>query len=248
MTLVHPQVSLLSSRMCELTKNSSLEPERKSPPNRGIFVSFEGSEGCGKSTQVRLFDQWVRSQGLSTTLTREPGGTLAGDCIRHLLQHATEGQELYPTSELFLFAASRAQLVHEVIQPSLDRGEMVICDRFHDSTTVYQGVARKLNPAMVRAINDYAIGNILPSITFLLDMKATEAFRRLAARPLDRMESEPVAFYEEVRNGYLRQAEMSEGRIVVIDASLNESEVASEVQKVFLRRFPTAFPSRDSCV
>lgn len=210
--------------------------------NRGIFVTFEGSEGCGKSTQVRLFNQWLCARGLATILTREPGGTLAGDEIRHLLQHAPEGHGLCASAELFLFAASRAQLVHEVIQPNLANGKVVICDRFHDSTAVYQGVARQLDPATVKAVNSYAINSILPDITFLLDMEVGQAFRRMGGRPLDRMESEPIAFYEAVRAGYLHQSREEGARIVVIDAAPSEEEVSAKIQEVFNLRFPKAFP------
>lgn len=227
----------LPSTMDELDERHTAPP----PPARGIFVSFEGSEGCGKSTQARLFSQWVRTQGFETILTREPGGTMAGDCIRHLLQHAPEGRGLCPASELFLFAASRAQLVHEVIRPSLDMGKVVICDRFHDSTAVYQGVARRLDPSMVQSVNEYAIGTVLPDITFVLDMEAGKAFRRLAGRSLDRMESEPIAFYEAVREGYLRESAASGGRMVVVDASLDENKVAGKIREIFFRRFPVAF-------
>lgn len=227
--------------MHELTPSSTESAEPNASPRRGIFVSFEGSEGCGKSTQVSLFNQWVCDQGLVTTLTREPGGTRAGDSIRHLLQHAPEGHGLCAASELFLFAASRAQLVHEVIQPSLSQGKVVICDRFHDSTAVYQGVARQLDPVMVKAINSYAIGTVIPDITFLLDMEARAAFHRLEGRSLDRMESEPIAFYESVRKGYLQQAAESDGRIVVVDASQDESDVAGAIRKIFQRRFRQVF-------
>jgi dTMP kinase len=120
----------------------------------------------------------------------------------------------------------------------LDKGKVVICDRFHDSTAVYQGVARKLEPAMVNAVNSYAIGAVLPDVTFLLDMEAEQAFRRLEGRSLDRMESEPISFYEAVRDGYLKQASRSDGRIVVIDASKSEDEIASKIREIFILRFP----------
>jgi dTMP kinase len=133
---------------------------------RGLFVTFEGSEGCGKSTQIRRLAAWLRETGHPCLTTREPGGTAAGDRMRDLLQHAPEGHGLVPEAELFLFAASRAQHVREVIRPALARGEVVISDRFHDSTEVYQGVARQLDPAMTRTVNGYAIGETLPDITW----------------------------------------------------------------------------------
>jgi len=206
---------------------------------RGLFVTFEGSEGCGKSTQIKLLAAWLRERGHDPLLTREPGGTPAGDAIRHLLQHAPEGHGLVPEAELFLFAASRAQLVREVVRPALEAARVVISDRFHDSTVVYQGVARRLDPAMTRTVNGFAIGDTLPDVTFLLDMDAREAFRRLhkRERERDRMESEPLEFYEAVREGYLRAAQAEPERFAVLDANRTEDELAGEIQRVLLERF-----------
>lgn len=206
---------------------------------RGLFVTFEGSEGCGKSTQIRLLAAWLREAGHACLTTREPGGTVAGDQIRHLLQHAPEGHGLVPEAELFLFAASRAQLVREVIRPALERGEAVISDRFHDSTAVYQGVARRLDPAMTRTVNGFAIGETLPDITFLLDMDAQEAFQRIHKRdrPADRMESEPLAFYEAVRQGYLRAAAAEPSRFAILDATQPEEQLAAAVRQTLLEKF-----------
>jgi dTMP kinase len=206
---------------------------------RGLFVTFEGSEGCGKSTQIKLLAAWLHERGHSPTLTREPGGTVAGDEIRHLLQHAPQGHGLVPEAELFLFAASRAQLVREVIRPALAAGQVVISDRFHDSTVVYQGIARRLDPAMTRTVNSYAIGDTLPDITFLLDMDAREAFERLhrRERARDRMESEPLAFYEAVREGYRRAAEADPARFAVLDATRSEKELSTDIENILLDRF-----------
>ncbi len=206
---------------------------------RGLFVTFEGSEGCGKSTQIRSLVAWLESRGLPPVTTREPGGTPAGDQIRHLLQHAPQGHGLYPEAELLLFAASRAQLVREIIRPALDDGRVVISDRFLDSTAVYQGVARRLEPDRVEMINGFAVGGTLPDITFLLDMDAREAFDRLQKRdrPADRMESEPLAFYEAVRQGYLQAAAGAPERFVVLDATLSEQELTGSICKILLERF-----------
>ena len=206
---------------------------------RGLFVTFEGSEGCGKSTQIRRLAAWIESQGMHCLTTREPGGTPAGDEIRHLLQHAPQGHGLVPEAELFLFAASRAQHVREVIEPALAAGHVVISDRFHDSTEVYQGVARKLDPAMTRTVNGFAIGATRPDVTFLLDMDASEGLARLASRgrPADRMESEPLAFYQAVREGYLRAAREEPARFAVLDATRSEKELAGEIRSILLERF-----------
>ena len=206
---------------------------------RGLFVTFEGSEGCGKSTQIRHLSAWLRETARPCLTTREPGGTAAGDRIRDLLQHAPEGHALVPEAELFLFAASRAQHVREVIRPALTRGEVVISDRFHDSTTVYQGVARQLEPEMARTVNGFAIGDTLPDVTFLLDMDAAEAHRRIAQRnqPADRMESEPLAFYQAVRQGYLRAAADEPARFVVLDAARPEEQLAAQIRDILNEKF-----------
>lgn len=206
---------------------------------RGLFVTFEGSEGCGKSTQIRRLAAWLRESGHTCLTTREPGGTPAGDRIRELLQHAPEGHGLVPEAELLLFAASRAQLVREVIRPALERGEVVVSDRFHDSTEVYQGAARQLPRDMTRTVNGFAVGDTLPDITFLLDMDAAEAHRRLAARnrPADRMESEPLSFYRSVREGYLRAAGAEPARFAVIDAAQSEDTIAGTIRATLEEKF-----------
>lgn len=206
---------------------------------RGLFVTFEGSEGCGKSTQIRRLAAWLKESGHPCLTTREPGGTPAGDRIRDLLQHAPEGHGLVSEAELFLFAASRAQLVREVIRPALERGDVVISDRFHDSTEVYQGVARRLPADMTRTVNGFAVGETVPDITFLLDMDAGEAHRRIQRRdrPADRMESEPLSFYEAVREGYLRAAAAEPVRFALLDASRSEEELAADIRGILTDKF-----------
>lgn len=206
---------------------------------RGLFVTFEGSEGCGKSTQIRHLLAWLQEQGHRCLTTREPGGTAAGDHIRHLLQHAPQGHGLVPEAELLLFAASRAQLVREVILPALAANQVVISDRFYDSTTVYQGVARQLPQEKVAAINHFAVDGCLPNITILLDMDACTALARLPQRkgPADRMESEPVAFYQAVREGYLRVAASEPERFCILDATRPEEEISLTIRQTLLQRF-----------
>jgi dTMP kinase len=204
---------------------------------RGWFITFEGSEGCGKSTQIRLLCEALRRQGHEVVETREPGGTPLGETIRHLLKFALEGNGMYPETELLLFAASRAQLVRQVIAPALGRGAVVVADRFHDSTTVYQGVARALDPAQVENVNKFATGTVLPDLTLLLDLPAEEARARLKLRAgeeaqKDRMEQEPEAFYEAVREGYLRLAEEEPKRIRVINASGAPAEIFDRIKDV----------------
>jgi len=196
---------------------------------RGLFITFEGSEGCGKTTQIRLLAGVLRESGRKVLLVREPGGTDSGEIIRHLLQHAPEGAALKPEAELLLFAASRAQLVREVIVPALAAGQTVISDRFLDSTTVYQGVARKVAAGATQLINDFAAGDCLPDITFLLDLDRASALLRMEERSRDRIESESEEFFDAVRTGYLALAEREKTRIRVIDASRSVQEIALDI-------------------
>lgn len=197
----------------------------------GFLLSFEGSEGCGKSTQIALLRTRLEAAGRSVVVLREPGGTELGESIRHLLQHAKEGAAMTPETELLLFAASRAQLVREKIRPLLESGTFVILDRFLDSTTVYQGIARGLPLESVRAINHFAIGGTLPNLTLVLDMDSATAWQRIhqSGRELDRMESQPQSFFEKVRQGYLEVAQAEPQRIQVIDAGASPEAVHAAV-------------------
>jgi dTMP kinase len=201
---------------------------------RGVFISFEGSEGCGKSTQIRRLAERLESLGNSILLTREPGGTEIGEQLRQLLQFSKAGYAMTPETELLLFAASRAQLVREKIAPALAAGRIVLADRFLDSTTVYQGVARRLDPARVAEINQFAVGDCVPDLTFVLDLDPTVARQRLLARATaagspDRMENQPAAFYDAVREGYLRLARETPDRVQLLDAAQPEEAIFSEI-------------------
>lgn len=199
----------------------------------GLFLSFEGTEGCGKSTQIALLREQLEAAGQRVLLVREPGGTALGEAVRALLLSPPgEGPTLTPASELLLFAASRAQLVREVIQPALEEGSVVIADRFLDSTTVYQGFGRGLDLIAVSQINAFAAGSVRPDLTFLLDMDAAEAHDRARQRSsgkLDRMESEPMEFYEKIRHGYLLLAREEKQRFRVLDATQPPEALATLV-------------------
>ena len=204
------------------------------PLPHGVFISFEGTEGCGKSTQIHRLAARLNTKGQSYLLTREPGGTALGETLRNLLKFADEGKDMVAEAELLLFTASRAQLVRRVIQPALAAGTWVIADRFMDSTTVYQGVARRLDPEAVCFINRFAVGETLPDLTILLDIDTEEAHRRLLRRPppigsQDRMEQLPVEFYEAVREGYITLAREEPERFRVIEASQGVETVEAEV-------------------
>ena len=201
---------------------------------RGLFITFEGSEGCGKSTQVKRLAARLEAAGLSILLTREPGGTPIGEKIRDLLQFAPEGVAMRPETEVLLFEASRSQLVREVIQPALDNGTVVIADRFFDSTTVYQGAARKLDAATVEQLKRFAVGACRPDITFILDVDVVTARGRMLrrVRPVgapDRMEQEPVEFYERVCAAYRELAAREPDRVHLIDGARSADEVEAEL-------------------
>jgi dTMP kinase len=206
------------------------------------FITFEGSEGSGKSTQINLLATRLTKAGVPLLVTREPGGTPIGEKIRHLLQFAPESVAMTPETELLLFEASRSQLVRQVIQPALDRGSVVICDRFADSTTVYQGVARRLDPETVRQMNEFAVGNCWPDLTFLLDIDIEAARARMLRRVrpaggMDRMEQEPVQFYQDVCVAYRQLAEREPDRIQVIDGRSSATEIEQQIWRAILTRF-----------
>ncbi|CAN5595690.1 dTMP kinase [soil metagenome] len=206
------------------------------------FITFEGSEGCGKSTQVNLLATRLTKARVPLLVTREPGGTPIGENIRHILQFAPESVAMTPETELLLFEASRSQLVREVIQPALDQGTVVISDRFADSTTVYQGVARRLDHEMVGHLNAFAVGKCWPDLTFLLDIDVETARARMMRRVrpatgIDRMEQEPIAFYEAVCRAYRELAGREPYRIRVIDASQPIDEIEREIWEVITTRF-----------
>src|SRR5947208_16337623 len=165
------------------------------------FITFEGSEGCGKSTQIQRLAARLERSGVPYLVTREPGGTPIGETIRELLQFAPHNASMAPETELLLFEASRSQLVREVIKPALERGMCVIADRFFDSTTVYQGAARMLDRKMIECFNCFAVGDYITDVTIVLDVDASTAESRMRheRRKADRMEQQSPEFYERVR-------------------------------------------------
>ena len=204
------------------------------------FVTFEGSEGSGKSTQADRLAAHLQRCAIPFVLTREPGGTPIGESIRELLQFAPHNSNMTAETELLLFEASRSQLVREVIKPALERGECVIADRFFDSTTVYQGAARKLDRKMIERLNAFAIGDCVPDITFVLDVDAVTAESRMRreVRKADRMEQQPAEFYERVREGYRDLAAEEPKRVVLINGVANADEIETEIWTVLSARFP----------
>lgn len=221
------------------------------------LISFEGGDGSGKTTQLRLLEKHLASHGKVCLSTREPGGTTLGEMIRRLLLEAGTDEISSPT-ELFLYLADRAEHVHEVIRPVLASGTLVLCDRFTDSTLAYQGYGRGVDLGMLRRLNEIASGGITPDMTFLLDCPVEVGLSRTKARKLgslkagkppsllasqppsqDRFEREKVEFHQRVRKGFLELARTEPGRIYVLDASSPIQEVHEEIKRIVDERLPT---------
>ncbi|HZF00342.1 MAG TPA: dTMP kinase [Methylomirabilota bacterium] len=192
---------------------------------KGLFITFEGTEGCGKSTQVELLARRLRALGHRVRTLREPGGTSIGEEIRHTLKHSKDNHAMTPEAELLLMNASRAQLVREIIRPALDAGEIILCDRFYDSTIAYQGYGRQLDLKMVEAVVDVAIGETQPDLTLLLTVSQEISELRRAMRQSslpfmrDRMEEADRKFFERVAKGYESIAAAEPNRLRILDAS-----------------------------
>jgi dTMP kinase len=192
----------------------------------GKLISFEGSEGSGKSSQIARLAARLQRMGRNVVTVREPGGTEIGEQIRNIIVHNSKGDEMCPETELLLFAASRAQLVREVIAPALLKGAIVLSDRFLDSSTVYQGIGRNLAANPVGMINRFAVGSVMPDITVVIDVPTKVGLARIRQRASDlpdRMERENIDFYNKIREGYLVLAKGMPSRFVVVDGEKNEN-------------------------
>jgi dTMP kinase len=204
----------------------------------GAFITFEGIEGSGKSTQISRLLHYLMNSGRPATLTREPGGTPIGDQIRKLLLDPAN-KLLDPTAELLLYAASRAQHLREVIRPALDAGRIVLCDRFSDATLAYQGYGRGLSIATIRELDHIVTAGLRPRLTILLDIDAATGVGRARGRNARqglhgeaRFENEEISFHNRVREGYLDLANQESGRIRIIDAARTPEEVHEDIRKI----------------
>ena len=201
---------------------------------RGVFITFEGGDGSGKSTQIQSVRDWFESRGREVIVTREPGGTELGTEIRRLVQNGPE--DVDARTEALLYAADRAYHVATVIRPALERGAVVLGDRYIDSSLAYQGAARSLGVDEIASLSAWATRGLYPSLTFLLDLPPEVGARRRTDAP-DRMERESMDFHERVRHEYLRLADAEPDRFVVIDAVGTVDEVFSEIRGVLVERF-----------
>ena len=200
---------------------------------KGLFITFEGIDGCGKSTQFEMLKEYLLSKGEEFIVVREPGGTVIGEKIREILL-SKKNDSMVPMTELFLFEAARAQITEEVIKPNIEKGISVLCDRFFDSTYAYQGYARKLGTDTTDMLNKLATGGLEPDITFLIDIPVSVALERRGKRGEadDRMEALGTSFQEEVRKGYLEAASKS-SRIKVIDGNCTPDDVFEKVKEYY---------------
>jgi dTMP kinase len=204
---------------------------------KGLFITFEGGEGSGKSTQAEILTNRLRLQGVRVVATREPGGTRIGEQVRSIT-HSQENIDLNPKAEAYLMAASRAQHVAEVIYPAIQAGMVVICDRFVDSSIAYQGYGRELGPDIVAGLNDFAVNGARPDMTILLDIDPEiGAARRNGSGKKDRLDLQEAEFYLRVRQGYLELAKKFPERYVVINAAGGMEKVAGQIWAVISKKF-----------
>jgi dTMP kinase len=204
----------------------------KKPTQPGKLISFEGSEGSGKTSQIARLAERLQKLKHDVITVREPGGTELGEQIRNIIVHNSRGDEMCPETELLLFAAARAQLVREVIHPALRRGTIVLSDRFLDSSTVYQGIGRNLAADPVAQINRFAVGSVMPDLTIVIDVPTKVGLARIRQRASDlpdRMERENIDFYTKIREGYLVLAKGMPERFVVVDGTGDEAATEKRI-------------------
>lgn len=203
----------------------------------GIFITMEGPDGSGKTTQIDLLKKYLESRGYDIVIAREPGGTVIGEAIREIILNP-EYREMSHMTELLLYASARAQLVNQMIKPALLSGKAVICDRFVESSAVYQGIGRGLGVDTVYEINNYALGEVKPELTIFMDLDAADGIRRKKSQTdLDRMELEDLSFHKRVVEGYRQLAELYPERIFPVDATLSIEEIHSMIVNEVKKRF-----------
>jgi dTMP kinase len=211
---------------------------------KGLFITFEGTEGCGKSTQIQLLAEQLKAIGHRVRTLREPGGTPIGEEIRHTLKHSENNHAMTPEAELLLMNASRAQIVREVIRPALAAGEIILCDRFYDSTTAYQGYGRELDLEKVKSVIEFAVGETKPDLTLFLHVSAEISAERLRSRQStlpfvrDRIEEADRKFFERVAHGYGVIATSEPQRVKFIHGAQPVEVVSAAIWKVVQPRLP----------
>lgn len=195
-----------------------------------LFITFEGPEGSGKSTQLKLLEEWLSGRGHDVLATREPGGTSISEAVRSILLNPAN-TAMRPVTEILLFSAARAQIVAQVIRPHMERGGIVLCDRYADSTLAYQGYGRGLDLDTLRAITAFATGGLLPHLTVYLDIAIEDGLRRKSAQEWNRLEDQTLMFHRRVRQGYLEMAAAEQERWLVLDAAQPIAGVQSAIRE-----------------
>lgn len=199
--------------------------------SRGLFFTFEGIDGCGKSTQVKEALRWLELQGLPVTVTREPGGTVISEKIREILICA-DHKEMVNECELLLYLAARAQHVREKIIPAIEKGNIVICDRFQEATFAYQGFGRNIDLDFLKQVNKFATGGLVPDLSFILDLDVENSFKRIEImkKNKDRIELGGKEFFDKIREGYKKLALLEPQRVKILDGSLSVTELAQIIK------------------
>jgi dTMP kinase len=212
----------------------------------GRFITFEGGEGSGKSTHAALIAERLKTHGLDIVLTREPGGSPGAEIIRHVLLSGG-AKPLGADTEAILFAAARDDHIRSTIAPAIEQGKWVICDRFMDSTRVYQGALGKVDPRLIRGLERVTVGELLPDLTFIMDVPAevgmARAARRRGGEQPDRFEAENIAFHETLRSAYAKLAKLEPARCVLIDAGKPKPAVFGMIWNTIIERFPLPSPA-----
>jgi len=196
--------------------------------NKGLFITFEGIDGCGKTTQIELLTEQLEKNSQNFIVFREPGGTKIGEKIRHILLD-NGNMAMEAKTELLLYSASRYQLSKQKLIPAIKKGKVVICDRFYDSTTAYQGYGRGLDIDFINSLNKFATDSLVPDLTFFIDISLEERQKRISNNQLDRLESEQNHFHEKVREGFLKICENSENRFVKINGEKPVKEIFNKI-------------------
>jgi len=214
---------------------------------KGLFITFEGIEGCGKSTQSKLLCDYLRAHGYGCVYTREPGGTKLGEKIRQILLHS-KSIAISNLSEVFLFEAARAEIVKEVISPALQKGKIVICDRFYDATAAYQGFAGGIPLDIIKLLNKAATGGLKPDLTILLDIDTLAGLKKAKKNGIDRMEAKAIAYHRKVRAGYLALARKEPKRIKIVRVEKDLNKTREKVRKLVTETIchsrPLSFPRK----
>ena len=224
--------------------HSSDHPERSRGKRsrrmkKGLFITFEGIEGCGKSTHSKLISEYLKNSGYPLVHTREPGGTKLGEVIRRVLLNSN-GIQISDLAELFLFEACRAQIVEEIVRPALDNNFIVISDRFSDATVSYQGYGGRVDLTTVKRLDKIATNNLVPDLTILLDIDTLEGLKRARVKGIDRMEKKDLSYHKRVRAGYLKLSQQNPGRIKVIKVNGQIPEVQAKIRneaEIVIRKF-----------